>query len=268
MIGAIIGDIVGSIYEFNNHRSKDFELFKGECFFTDDTVMTIAIAMALYKSLTEHNGFKNLEKYAVEYMKEYGRMYPNLSYGMKFSEWLLSNKSTPYNSFGNGSAMRVSAIGYFASDIKTAKFLSEKVTKVTHNHPEGIKGAKALCVAMEQTKQEKSKEEIKEYIDTNYYKVDFKIDEIREKYEFDETCQGTMPYAFACFYESIDFEDAIRNAVSIGGDSDTIACIVGALAECYYGFPKELAKKAYTYLDKQLYDDMVSFYLDVLDYCK
>ena len=158
MIGAIIGDIVGSIYEFHNHRSKEFEFFNKNCFFTDDSVMTVAVGNALRKSLSEKNDFQNLEKYTVEFMQEYGHLYPHMSYGGRFSGWLLDKNPQPYNSFGNGAAMRVSPIGYFADSIEKAKVLSEKVTKVTHNHPEGIKGAEALCVAMVLARQKKSME--------------------------------------------------------------------------------------------------------------
>lgn len=249
MIGAIIGDIVGSRYEFNNHRSKDFELFDSRCFFTDDTVMTLAVADALIKSGGEN---RNLSDLAVESMQKIGRHYPDCGYGGKFGRWMYSSTPAPYNSFGNGAAMRVSPVGMAAKDISEAKALSYAVTSVTHNHPEGIKGAESVAVAIVLARGGRTKEEIKKYIDENYYAIDFTLDGIRKTYRFNETCQNTVPQAFEAFFESKDFEDSIRNAISVGGDSDTLAAITGGIAEAYYGVPKALEQKALSYLDGRL----------------
>jgi len=249
MIGAIIGDIVGSRYEFNNHRSKEFELFSGRCFFTDDTVMTLAVAKALKKS---GGNAEALPELTVEAMQKIGRNYPDCGYGGKFGRWVFSSDPKPYNSFGNGAAMRISPVGMFSSDIGEAKRLSYAVTSVTHNHPEGIKGAESVAVAMALARQGKTKEEIKNYIAENYYKIDFTLDGIRSSYRFNETCQDTVPQAFEAFFESENFEDAIRNAISVGGDSDTLAAITGSVAEAYYGVPRDMEKAALAYLDGAL----------------
>lgn len=254
MLGAMIGDIVGSRYEFNNHRSKDFELFAEDCFFTDDTVMTLAIAKALQESAPD---YADLEENTVRYMREIGRHYPDCGYGGRFNWWMFSSDPKPYYSFGNGAAMRVSAC------VDTIHQLNEEevdlllqkvrcVTGVTHNHPEGLKGAEATAMAAALAKAGRSIEEIRSYIDEHYYKVDFTLDEIRDTYRFNETCQGTVPQALAAFYESTDFEDAIRNAISIGGDSDTLAAITGTVAEEYYGIPAGLQERALQYLDDRL----------------
>ncbi len=237
MLGAVIGDIVGSRFEWNNHRSKEFELFTEKCFFTDDSVMTIAIADALMKA---DGDISVLSDYAIKSMQEIGRPYPNCGYGGSFYHWMYSDNPEPYNSFGNGSAMRVSSCGFVAKSIEEAKALSKAVTEVSHNHPEGIKGAEATVVAIFLAKTGHSIEEIREHICENYYPMDFTLDEIRDTYEFNETCQNTVPQALEAFFESTDFEDAIRNAISIGGDSDTLAAITGGIAEAYYGIPEEI----------------------------
>lgn len=249
MIGAIIGDIVGSIYEWNNHRSKDFPLFGKGCFATDDSIMSLAVAKAL---LDCNDNYDDLSAKAIKAMQEVGRPYPRCGYGGAFYEWMYTDNPKPYNSFGNGAAMRISAVGFVAGDTKQAKELARKITKVSHNHPEGIKGAESVAVAMELCQACWEKEEIKDYIQKHYYKLDFTLDDIRDTYEFNETCQDTVPQAFEAFFESNCFEDAIRNAISIGGDSDTIAAITGGLAEAYYGVPGEIRTEAEKYLDKRL----------------
>lgn len=258
MLGSIIGDIVGSIYEFHNHRSKDFELFSDQCFFTDDTVMTLAIAEALLQSKKDYS---NLDAMTIKYMKLYGYLYPNCSYGVSFRWWLESRNPIPYNSFGNGAAMRVSPVAYVATSLEEVKYLSRKVTEVTHNHPEGIKGAEATAIAIYLARNGSSKDEISQYIQNNYYDLNFRLDDIRETYEFNETCQQTVPQAIKAFLESFSFEDAIRNAISIGGDSDTLAAITGGIAEAFYGVPKEIAEKALSYLDERLRDTFNRFSL-------
>ena len=259
MLGAVIGDIVGSRFEWNNHRSKEFELFTEKCFFTDDSVMTIAIADALMKT---NGDISVLSDYAIKSMQEIGRPYPNCGYGGSFYHWMYSDNPEPYNSFGNGSAMRVSACGFVAKSIEEAKALSKAVTEVTHNHPEGIKGAEATTVAIFLAKTGHSLEEIREHINANYYPMDFTLDEIRGTYEFNETCQNTVPQALKAFFESTDFEDAIRNAISIGGDSDTLAAITGGIAEAYYGIPDEIKRDVPQYFkdSPELMDVVNAFY--------
>lgn len=256
MIGAIIGDIVGSRFEWNNNKSKDFELLTYKCFPTDDSVMTLALAQALLISKPDHS---DLSKNAVECMQSVGRNYPDCGYGGKFHTWLFSNNPKPYNSYGNGAAMRVSAAGFVANSLEEAKELSRKITEVTHNHPEGIKGAEATTVAIYMAKTGSSLLEIRDYIDKNYYPMNFTLDGIRATYKFNETCQDTVPQALMAFFESTDFEDAIRNAISIGGDSDTLAAICGGVAEAYYGVPAKIRKHVLTFLDKQLLNILVAF---------
>lgn len=249
LYGAIIGDIVGSIYEFNNIRTKDFNFFSKEMFFTDDTVMTIAIYNALVKC---KGNYKTLSEKVIDEMRLYGALYPKRGYGGNFAIWLTTPHPIPYNSFGNGSAMRVSAVPYFAKDLEEVKLLSRLVTEVTHNHPEGIKGAEATAVAIYMALNKKSKEEIKKYIEENYYNLDFTLDEIRPTYKFNETCQNTVPQAIKAFLESEDFVDCIRCGISIGGDSDTLCAIAGSIAEAYYGIDENIKEKALCYLDDNL----------------
>ncbi len=250
MIGAIIGDIVGSRFEFDNYRVKDFNLFTNECFPTDDSIMTVAIG----KAILECNGnFADLSKRAVSCMQELGRPYPNCGFGGSFYEWIYSDNPNPYNSFGNGAAMRISAVGFVARNMDEIKNLSYAVTSVSHNHPEGLKGAESVAAAIFLARQSKTKEEIRKYIENNYYKIDFTLNEIRDSYEFNETCQNTVPQALEAFFESQDFEDALRNAISIGGDSDTLAAITGSIAEAYFGVPYAIRKKAESYLDNKTF---------------
>ena len=256
MLGAIIGDIVGSIYEWNNHRSKEFTLLTYKNFFTDDSVMSLAVAKALLESKQDYSDLSNN---VVKYMQEVGRNYPNCGYGGGFYNWMFSNNPKPYNSYGNGAAMRVSACGLVANSIEEAILLSKKVTEVTHNHPEGIKGAEATAVAIYLAKSGSNILEIRDYINKHYYPMNFKLDDIRDSYKFNETCQDTVPQAIEAFLESKNFEDAIRNAISIGGDSDTLAAITGGIAEAYYGIPTEIRKHALTYLDERLLAILVEF---------
>ena len=263
MLGAIIGDIVGSRFEFNNHRNKDFELFTEDCRVTDDSIMTLAVAKALMeteKIIKPPSGgadfdggyYSLLEKMAVKYLREIGRKYPDCGYGGMFAEWVFSDAPQPYNSFGNGAAMRIGPVGFRARTENEARRLSEVVTGVTHNHEEGIKGAEAVAVAIYLARRGFTKSEIREKIESAYYALDFTIDDIRHSYRFNETCQDTVPQAIQAFLESTSFEDAIRNAISIGGDSDTLAAITGAIAEAYYGVPEGLKEKALSYLDDEL----------------
>lgn len=267
MLGAIIGDIIGSRFEFDNHRNKDFELFSEGCFATDDSIMTLAVAKAIMEAAkvavsSESDYHAILSDLTVKYMQEIGRQYPNCGFGGMFYRWVFSDNPEPYNSFGNGAAMRVSPAGFAAATELEAEALSEIVTAVTHNHDEGIKGANATTVAIYMARRGALKGEIRERIERDYYSLDFWIDDIRQSYHFNETCQETVPQAIKCFLESKSFEDAIRTAISLGGDSDTIAAITGAIAEAYYGVPDDMEEKALGYLDEELraiYDEWTAF---------
>ncbi len=250
LIGAIIGDIAGSRFEFNNYHKKDFKLFSNDCYFTDDTVMTLAVA----KAIKENINIETLSEETIISMQKIGRLYPNCGYGKSFYSWIFANNPKPYNSYGNGSAMRVAYCGIKAKNIDEVKRLSYEVTKISHNHYEGLKGAEATAVCIFLTKNGYTKEQIRKYIIENYYKLDFTIDEIRPNYKFNETCQETVPQALQAFFESSDFEDAIRIAISLGGDSDTLAAITGSIAGAYYGVPKELEETALNFLDNNLLD--------------
>lgn len=256
MLGALIGDIVGSRFEWDNYKAKDFELFTKKCFPTDDSIMSLAIAKAILQAKEDHS---DLPVLAVRYMQELGRLYPDAGYGGSFRRWLWEDDPKPYNSFGNGSAMRISAVGFAAKTLEEGKAMSKLVTAVTHNHPEGLKGAEATVVAIFLARTGKSLQEIREVIDKEYYPMDFTLDGIRPTYDFDVTCQGTVPQALMAFFESTDFEDAIRNAISLGGDSDTMAAITGGVAEAYYGIPMNIREKALTFLDERLTKILLDF---------
>ncbi len=247
MIGALVGDIVGSRFEWRNHRSKDFDLFTPQCFFTDDSVMTLAVCDALLRC---EGDFSDLGARAVGSMRTVGRPYPNCGYGGRFHAWMYSDDPRPYNSYGNGAAMRVSGCGYAARTLGEAKRLSKAVTEVTHNHPEGIKGAEATAAAVYLARTGASLADIRSFVTENYYPLDFTIDGIRKSYRFNETCQGTVPQALEAFFESTGFEDAVRTAISVGGDSDTLAAITGSVAEAYYGVPEDIRERAISYFDK------------------
>lgn len=248
MIGAIFGDIVGSIYEWDNIKTKDFELYQPKMFFTDDTVMTLAVAKALMEYVA---GKGKLSDLTVKNMQELGRLYPDAGYGARFDGWIYSANPKPYNSWGNGSAMRVSACGWIGKNLDEVKKLSYEVTAVTHNHLEGVKGAEAVAVAIFMARIGKTKDEIKKEMQ-KYYTLDKCLDEIRPTYEFNESCQDTVPQAIQAFLEAEDFEDAIRNAISLGGDSDTLAAITGSIAEAYYGVKQEYSEFVKRKLDDRL----------------
>lgn len=247
MLGAIIGDIVGSRFEWDNIKTKEFDFLTYKCSVTDDSIMSLAVAKAIVQCDGDYSA---LSKNAVKYMQEIGRPYPFCEYGGMFRQWMYSDDPKPYGSYGNGAAMRVSACGFAATSMAEAIELSRKVTEVTHNHPEGIKGAEATAVAIYMARTGSSILEIRDYINNNYYPMNFTLDGIRDSYSFNETCQDTVPQAIMAFLESENFEDAIRNAISIGGDSDTLAAITGGIAEAYYGIPAEIRKHALTFLDE------------------
>lgn len=258
MLGAIIGDIVGSRFEFNNTNRTDFELFTKECAFTDDTICTVAVADAILRG----------EDFGMV-IHEWCRKYPSPmgGYGGRFAQWVHSDDPKPYNSFGNGSAMRVSPCGYIPRIAEALK-LARASAVCTHDHEEGIKGAEcvALCICLAKrhyhnvSQKGWSKERIKQFI-VEYYGYDLNqtCDEIRWTNKFDETCQVTVPQAIVCFLESSDFDSAIRLAVSIGGDSDTIAAITGSIAEAYYGIPQHIQDKAWGYLPQEMQDVITQF---------
>ena len=224
MLGAIVGDVLGSIHEFRPVKTKDFELLNSDCIFTDDTVMTVAVADSLM------NGAPYIES-----LQMWGNSYPTAGYGGMFSKWLASEFPEPYNSFGNGSAMRSSSIGWLFDDQDSVLKEAKKSAEITHNHPEGIKGAQSIALGIMLGRQGKTKKEIKELLEILFeYDLNQSLDEIRPSYSHDVSCQGSVPQAIISFLESEDFEDAIRNAISLGGDADTQACIAGALAEGYY----------------------------------
>ena len=249
MLGTIVGNIVGSRFEFRNHKSKEFDFLVSNCFPTDDSIMSLAIASAI---LMCDANYKDLGSNATKCMQTFGRKYSYSGYGKSFSEWIFSDNPQPYNSWGNGAAMRISPVGFVAKDIDEVKRLSKAVTEVKHNHAEGLKGAEATAVAIFLARKGWDKNKIKKYITDNYYNIDFTLDSIREDYKFHVSCQKSIPQALEAFFESTSFEDAIRNAISIGGDSDTIAAITGGVAEAYYGIPDDIQKKTKGYLDNHL----------------
>ena len=244
MLGAIIGDIVGSVYEFNNYRAKDFQpFFHPKAFFTDDTVCTIAVADALLS-----------EKEPSATLREWGRRYwDNGGWGQRFALWIASDDMGPYNSFGNGAAMRVSAAGILSRSVDEAIALSNRVTEVTHNHPEGMRGAAATAVAIHLARSGLSASAIRQRITLQFgYNLAPTVDQIRPDYRYNERSQDTVPQALICALEAENFEDAIRNAISIGGDSDTIAAIAGSVAESLFGIGDEMAAQAWTYLPQDM----------------
>ena len=250
MLGAIVGDIVGSIYEFENHKSKEFPLFQEESFFTDDSVLTCATALAILDG----------ENYGDLYRKV-GLSYPDAGYGGMFIHWLIDDTKGPYDSFGNGSAMRVSPVGWAFDSVAEALDAAKSSAEVTHNHVEGIKGAQATALAILRARTGHSQDEILlEVAERFEYDMSVPVSRLREFYDFDVTCQGTVPQAIRCFFEADDFEDAIRNAISIGGDSDTLAAITGSIAEATFGIPDTIANTAYERLDEPLADIVSRFY--------
>ncbi|WNY51786.1 ADP-ribosylglycohydrolase family protein [Streptococcus sp. 29887] len=257
MFGAIVGDVIGSRFEGRNNKSKEFDLFHPTCRFTDDSVMTAAVA-ASFLGLNEL--FDDLEKALVLNMKDFGKLYPRAGYGPQFKKWIESKDSDPYNSFGNGSAMRVSACGHVGKSLEETLDLAERVASVTHNHPEGIKGAKAVAGAIFLARTGKNKEEIRQFVADRFYNLDFTLDAIRPSYQFDSSCQGSVPQAIVAFLEAEDFEDAIRNAVSLGGDSDTLAAIAGSIAEPFFGIPEEIVYRTTDYLPSLIME--VSYYFE------
>ncbi|MDR1372333.1 MAG: ADP-ribosylglycohydrolase family protein [Dysgonamonadaceae bacterium] len=254
MLGAIIGDIVGSRFEFNNHKSTDFEFLTNDCAFTDDTVCTIAIADGLINYKQSSFGAS---------LRHWCRKYPNPtgSYGASFARWLYSSDPMPYNSFGNGSAMRVSPCAWFSNGRIQVLDLARKSASCTHNHPEGIRGAMCVADLIFHARNGYDKSRLLPIVKNEYfYRLNMDCDTLRHTNTFNETCQITVPQAIVCFLESTDFESAIRLAVSIGGDSDTIAAITGSIAEPFYGIPEHIKKAALDYLPQEFINVINNFY--------
>jgi ADP-ribosylglycohydrolase len=250
MIGAIAGDIIGSIYEGRGIKTKEFPLFSPGCRFTDDTVLTVAVAQAILSDRGYASSLRNI-----------GRRYPHCGYGGAFRQWLFSDDTGPYNSYGNGSAMRVSPVGLAFGTREKVLEEAKKSAEVTHNHPEGIRGAQAVALAVFLARTGKSKGGIREEIREGFgYDLERTIESIRPSYSFDVSCQGSVPESMIAFLESTSFEDAVRNAVSLGGDSDTMACIAGAIAEAYYGgVPEEITKIVRKTLPDDLWNVVKSY---------
>ena len=265
MYGAILGDIIGSPFEFDRgDKTKEFDLFTKGCDFTDDSVMTIAVGEALLAVGTQAT-VKEIEEAVVTNMQDWGKRYPYAGYGGRFRYWLRERNPKPYGSYRNGSAMRVSAAGWLYDSLERTREVARATANVTHNHPEGIKGAEATASAIYMARNESSKEEIKEYIEREFhYNLDRTLDEIRPGYHMDETCQRTVPEAIIAFLESKDFEDAIRNAVSLGGDTDTLGAITGSIAEAFYGISDVLIAECRSRIDEGLMTDILDEFDHIL----
>lgn len=261
MYGAILGDIIGSPFEFDRgDKTKDFKLFSRRSHFTDDSVMTLAVCEALLK-VGQDTTVKEIEDTVISSMQSWGRRYPHEGYGGYFRRWLTARHPEPYNSFGNGSAMRVSAAGWLYDSLEKTRVVAKATANVTHNHPEGIKGAEATASAIFMARNGSSKEEIKKYIENEFhYDLNRTLDEIRPSFHMDETCQKTVPEAIIAFLEARDFEDAIRNAVSLGGDTDTLGAITGSIAEAYFGISETLISECRNRINKDMRDVVDAFY--------
>lgn len=261
MYGAILGDIIGSPFEFDRgDKTKDFKLFSRRSHFTDDSVMTLAVCEALLK-VGQDATVKEIEDAVITSMQSWGRRYPHEGYGGYFRCWLTARHPEPYNSFGNGSAMRVSAAGWLYDSLEKTRVVAKATANVTHNHPEGIKGAEATASAIFMARNGSSKEEIKKYIENEFhYDLNRTLDEIRLSFHMHETCQKNVPEAIIAFLEAKDFEDAIRNAVSLGGDTDTLGAITGSIAEAYFGIPEALRSECRNRINKDMRDVVDTFY--------
>lgn len=260
MYGEFLGDIIGQPYEFNNHKSKDFPLFAKNPSFTDDSILTIAVCEGLLNAGLEadENTIKNS---IIDSMQKWGHKYPHAGWGRKFYLWLIMESRKPYGSFGNGSAMRVSSIGWLYDSLEKTREVARWSAEVTHNHPEGIKGAECTASAIWLARNGHSKEQIKDYVTTNFgYDLSLTCDQIRPNYKHIESCQETIPQAITAFLEGNDFEDVIRTAVSLGGDTDTLTGIAGAIAEAFYGIPENLINICREILDEEMKDVIERFH--------
>ncbi|MBR6004597.1 MAG: ADP-ribosylglycohydrolase family protein [Clostridia bacterium] len=260
MYGAILGDIIGSPYEFDmGDKTKDFPLFSARSKFTDDSVMTVAVAQALLDS--EGKTDDEIRAALVDSIRRWGLKYPDAGYGVRFNGWLHSENPQPYGSFGNGSAMRVCAAGWLYDTLDETRQKAKLSAEVTHNHPEGIKGAESVASAIFLARNGKSKDEIKQdIIDDSGYDISRSCDEIRPFYRHVESCQQTVPEAITAFLEGEDFEDVLRTAVSLGGDCDTLTCIAGSMAEAFYGVPDNLKEECRSRLPAEMLAVVDRFY--------
>jgi ADP-ribosylglycohydrolase len=261
MYGAILGDIIGSPYEFDRgSKTKDFPLFSGNSEFTDDTVMTIAVAEAFLDMQIGEDDDVTRDR-LVYYLREWGNRYPHAGYGLRFSRWLRDRHPEPYNSWGNGSAMRVSPVGWLFDDLQMARAMARLSAAITHNHPEGIKGAEATAAAIFLARTGSTKAQIKAYIEENFhYDLSRTCDTIRPGYRHVESCQETVPEALTAFLEGENFEDVIRTAVSLGGDCDTLTCIAGSIAEAFYGVPDYLKEECLRRLPADMADILLKLH--------
>lgn len=253
MYGAVLGDIIGSPYEFDRSgKTKDFPLFSPESRFTDDSVMTLAVADA-FLSLSSDASDHEIQQHLIRSMQAFGRRYPQIGYGARFSAWLFSDNPQPMNSWGNGSAMRVSSAGWLFHDLATVRKMARLSAEVSHNHPEGIKGAEATAAVIFLARTGTAKHQIKAYVENSFgYDLSRSCDEIRPMYHHVASCQETVPEAITAFLEGTSFEDVIRTAVSLGGDCDTLTCIAGSMADACYGVPPELKTICKQYLTEDL----------------
>jgi len=260
MLGAIIGDVAGSVFEFDRGPwTKEFKLFTSRSNWTDDTVMTIAVGEALIKAGKDATT-DEIRKECIKSMKKWGQRYPDAGYGYRFYRWVLSDDPKPYNSWGNGSAMRVSAAGLLYDSLERTREVAGATADVTHNHPEGIKGAECTAAVMFLARSGASKDEIRDYVVTEFgYDITRTVDELRPLHRHDESCMDTLPKALIAFFESTDYEDAIRNAISLGGDTDTIAAIAGAMAGAFYGVPEDIKQNCKEYLEGDMIEVLKEF---------
>ena len=265
MLGAILGDMIGAPYEFDRSpKVKEFPLFSRGTQFTDDSVMTIAVADALI-NVKDGADDAEVKKALVDSMQKWGHRYPNAGYGCMFYEWLRTRNPKPYGSYGNGSAMRVSAAGWLYDTLEETRRIARLTSEVTHNHPEGIKGAEAIASAIFMARMGRSKDEIKAFIAREFdYDLSRTCDEIRPNYHHVETCQQTVPEALTAFFEGEDFEDVVRTAVSLGGDCDTLTCIACSVAEAFYGIPEFMREECL----KRLFPDMIEVIKSFESKCK
>ncbi len=252
MLGALIGDIAGSVYEWKNIKTKDFPLVRHDCRMTDDSIMTAAVASAVLMS--DPDALGALDVFRVNLIKEMrrlGRAYPDAGYGFRFQRWVMTDDPRPYGSMGNGSAMRCSPVAWAAESLDECMALAKVSAEVTHDHPDGIAGAQATAGAIFLARMGESKERIMDHV-TRFYPLDFTLEEIRDSYEFDVTCAGSVPQAMVAFLEAESFEDALRNAISIGGDSDTIAAIACSVAAAHYGIPRDIREAFLPFIDGEV----------------
>lgn len=250
MLGAIAGDVIGSVHEYTGTKSADFCLFVPGSRFTDDTVLAVAVADCLLNGLNYVDAFH-----------EYFLAYPNAGYGLRFFHWASAGRREPYNSYGNGSAMRVPAVGYAFDSLDEVLAEAARSAEVTHNHPEGIKGAQATAAAVFMARRGATKRHMKDLLEQVFgYDLSDSLEDLLPTYDFDESCQGTVPAALIAFFESHDYEDAVRKAISLGGDADTLACITGAVAEAHYGgVPSHIGGPALAALDDRLRKVVLQF---------